>query len=133
MKEITRKVVKEVEETVWEATDGKIFEDEDECYEYEALLLLSDIPCWDYKMRPCKDLENVMYVYLKDIVATDKFLKTNKLMDSYCYGIDVGDVGWFEYNGNVDMWTCCNNVIELYENYKGEKNDHIHTGQNGDY
>lgn len=125
MEEITRKVIKEVEETVWRASDGKIFEDEDECYAYEAELLLNDIPCWDSELNPCKDIERVMYVYLKDIYATEKFIKANNiLMDFDCYGINIGDIGWFKLIVNMDTWICCNDIIKLYE--RDKKTDEIY-------
>lgn len=102
--------------TKYQAFDGKMFDEEDDCYDYECRLLCQDgIKLFDYRYNPIFELENAYYI----IIENDKGLESLKsLIKIQCIQFEdwldvITEPGEYFWEDNDSKWF----TLESYINY----------------
>lgn len=81
------------------ASDGKIFEHEKECRDYEKRLFLMDkkFLMFDNNLKITNEPDNAIWVYFKDATEGQQLIEFFNLLHSDSSGIDPHTYGWYYY------------------------------------
>ena len=82
---------------VYIAFDGKEFDKEEVCREYEEALK-DNFVMWDRKGLETDDPDHAMFLLLKTEGAGAAFIKACEAQDTYHAGICDGDIGFFYWD-----------------------------------
>lgn len=107
----------EIEKEIYIAPDGKEFESEDECEEYEPRLSTKSTIMYDHKFNKTNDLDACHYVRLPSPAAVNAFLKLCAYDGIYTRGID--QPGLYMYvegtYGAGEAWSNLSEILSKME------------------
>lgn len=106
-----------VEKEIYIAPDGKEFDDEVECEEYELRLTEKSIRMYDYQLHKTDELDSCMYVKLSSLAEVNAFLKCCAYYGISSKGIE--NPGLYMYvegtYGASDSWTNLSEILSKLE------------------
>ena len=88
-------------ETFYKARDGEIFTDYDECYRYEADLIIKE----KFKMYDMNG--NITKDYLRAVkidVLEDLSMEESRILNGYDYSEGIDEKGFYIWDENHEMW-----------------------------
>lgn len=93
-------------EIIYKAFDGKEFNNEKDCLNYERINGIKAIPMWNCDGNRVHETCKAKIVFLKDEASTEIFLNAAKASnDEDCCGIDEYDTGLFCWNESESRYT----------------------------
>ena len=114
MKTEFREVV--VKQPVYIADDGREFDDEDECADYEFSLLEASLTYYDKKLEVTDDVEGCYFINLSTAADVKRFKKICDTCDLITDGIDKPGI-YMYIDCRDDCWI---NMEEVVIKIKGE-------------
>ena len=104
---------------IYRANDGKEFDSEDECIDYERKIKLHTFKMWDVDANPLSTYDDdsyskVFYLHISNEEELDDVIEQFYLWGIESFGIKGKESGFYLYDTNTDQWLDCDKLLKQY-------------------